>query len=72
MIENLESFEIRTDDGEVLRVLVIQRQIEIETFKENYSISGIGELLLEDGRHVNRINEQRFQIVETGEFATRI
>jgi len=72
MIENLESFEIRTDDGEVLRVLVIHRQIEIETFKENYSIPGIGELLLEDGRHVNRIGETRFRIAETGEFATRI
>ena len=73
MIKDLDSFYVTTNNGIVLRVSVIRGpRIDTSTLAGKSSIPNpLAELRLDDGGHINYIDEETFLIVETGELVKR-
>lgn len=71
VIEHLNSFLVCTDDGTEFRVFVSRDRINTSSHKGLSSLPGLATLRLEDGCHVNCLDEDTFLIVETGERAKR-
>lgn len=66
-----ETFFVYTDSGEEMEAIVIHRRIDTSTLDGSSSIPGIATIRLLNGLHLNRIDDNTFEIVETGEIVKR-
>lgn len=66
-----QSFAVYAADGTKLRVITIQHMIDATSMDGPGVVPGLRELRLEDGRAVNYLDENTFQIVATGEIVRR-
>jgi hypothetical protein len=69
-----EDFHVRGIDGSIRVVTCIRGEIPTTTLtdKRHTSIRGLAEFFLDDGSVLNRIDDNTFQRVSTGERFTRI
>jgi hypothetical protein len=70
-MEVVERFTAVGPDGNRFRVVVLQSRIDTSSFDGRSSTAGMKSIKLDDGRHVNRIDDNTFEIVETGQLITR-
>jgi hypothetical protein len=66
------SFLASGDGGREVRVLVHQEWIDASSHDGPAQIPGLRKMRLENGFHVNRLDEMTFRVVETGETLRRI
>ena len=66
-----KQFVVRRDDGRELRAIEIQHWLEMNTSEGHERIPTIVEFMLANGHHLNRIDDDTFQIVETGQIVKR-
>ncbi|MEW5918997.1 MAG: hypothetical protein AB1762_21515 [Gemmatimonadota bacterium] len=67
-----DQFLVRDDDGNEYQVLVYQKRIDTSTLDRRSFRHGLREARLADGRHLNRIDDNTFEIVEDGIRVTRV
>ena len=74
MSDVTERFKVRTSDGTIYDAVVVQDRIDDTSMGDAQKsfIYGLKTLMLEDGRVMNRIDNETFQIVESGEKVTRV
>jgi hypothetical protein len=66
-----EAFLVYGEDEEQWEAIVIRIQRDAFTLDGRSSIPAIGEIRCLDGRHVNRIDDNTLEIVETGQIVRR-
>ena len=71
----VERFKVQTKDGKILDAVIYERMIDTTTNDDKgfrSMIPGQKEARLADGRPLNRIDRDNYQIVESGERVTRV
>ena len=74
MRDVIDQFDAIDDEGTTYRVLVWVKRIDTSSLERgrSWTHSSLREARLEDGRHVNRIDDETFEIVETNTRIRRI
>lgn len=70
--KEVDRFQAESDDGDVYTVVVFQEFIEFRSMTGNDWKPGLRELKLLDGSHVNEIDSETFQILDTDEIIRKI
>lgn len=71
-IKEIDSFPAFTDTGTEYRIFQYQEYIDASTAqKPNATIPGLKFMETSDGFHVNYLDDNTYQIVETGEIVRR-
>jgi hypothetical protein len=70
--EEIDRFQAKDDDGKVFTIVEYQHMIEI-TLSGKISIAkGTKGMFLTNGHSVNYIDDETFEVVETGKFIRRV
>jgi len=68
-----EHFTVRADDGTTYAAVTVLEVIESRPLDGGVEeMLAMKEYLLADGRHLNRIDDNTFEIVATGQHVTRV
>ena len=68
-----ERFRVRAASGALYDAVVLQERISQTTLDTQPKFTyGLKEFVLSDGRHLNVIDAENFQIVESGEKVARV
>lgn len=67
----IESFWVCGANGRRYRANIYQDRISVSSFQERGSIGGLKTCQLEDGTHLNYVDENTFKNVATGELLKR-
>ncbi|MFM0256074.1 hypothetical protein [Paraburkholderia sediminicola] len=67
-----EQFKAKDESGNVYQVVVHRNSINTSTLDGPGSLLGLPDFRLSDGRSLNRISENVFQIVQTGTKIERV
>jgi hypothetical protein len=71
MEQMIAAHQMRADDGTEYEVFEFQEYQDASTFDGEGSIKGLKSLRLSNGRHVNWIDDDTFQIVGSGTIIRR-
>lgn len=73
MQDLIERFKAKGNSGSEYEVLVIQRLVRNSTLDGlDSSLAGLPEAMLADGRRLNKIDDDTFKVVDTGEVVRRL
>ncbi|MDR6447453.1 hypothetical protein J2794_003569 [Paraburkholderia terricola] len=67
-----DQFKAKDDAGNVYQVVVHRNSINTSTLNGPGSLAGLPDFRLSDGRSLNRLSQDVFQIVQTGTKITRV
>lgn len=67
----IATHHMRADDGTLYEVYEIQEYVDASSFDGEAWVKGLKRLELDDGTHVNHIDDNTFKIVVTGEVIRR-
>jgi len=69
----LEEFDAQSDSGKIYAVQIWQEEIDASSMSSGRKkILGMKQAMLSDGSHVNVIDSETFEIVDTGEIIRKI
>ena len=60
------------EDGRLVPVIEVRRSMDTSNLSGHFSLAGLPEYRLPDGRRVNKLAESSFQVVDTGEKLKRM
>lgn len=72
MDREVERFLGRKDDGQIVEIVIRERMIVADTLAKSRRLGGSRSASLADGRALNRLDAETFQIVETDEIVRKI